>query len=166
MTIIFTEFLDKFARALEQEDAAAFAALFNDNGTYDDYFYGLFTGPAEIKRMLTDHFLKDGTAYHWTFQKPVFDGTYGYASYHFSFLTKSNDWTGPRVLILGAARFKFNAGLVISYNDWADCTGALSTAGRRSDKLVAHAVKWHRQQHIGEEARRHLRYTANGKTGS
>ena len=47
----FPRTLERFAAAVEANDGAGLAALFTEDGVYEDGFFGAYTGPAAIAEM-------------------------------------------------------------------------------------------------------------------
>src|SRR5262245_10548024 len=66
----FAELVRRFAAAAASGDGDALADLFTADGTYDDYFFGPYTGRDGIKAMLA-HFAEGGRDFRWEFQDPV-----------------------------------------------------------------------------------------------
>ncbi|MEM7544989.1 MAG: nuclear transport factor 2 family protein [Pseudomonadota bacterium] len=155
-TDVFTNLIESLARAIASADAEAFAAQFAPNSSYDDNFYGRFTGRAEIERMVRDHFLKDGEAFRWTFETPVFDGRVGFAAYHFSFSPRRDKTGGARVLMIGTARLIVENRLIVAYDDWLDSVGALVSAGVPAERVVRSAVRHYARMIGSESVREHL----------
>jgi SnoaL-like protein len=101
----FPALLEEFAAAGVANDGAQFAALFTEDATYDDNFFGLHRGRGEIAAM-PQRFHDTGENYRWEFDEPVFDGTLGYASFRFSFSSKMPGYEGRPVLIQGISCFR------------------------------------------------------------
>lgn len=92
----FPLLLDKFARAIEQRDAAGLARLFTADGVYDDYFFGASKpGHAGIGETV-EHFYAGGTNYRWEFFSPLASASLGYASYRFSYDSILPEATGNK----------------------------------------------------------------------
>jgi hypothetical protein len=89
----FQALLDRFAAAVGAHDSPGLAALFAENGCYDDYFFGEHHGRAEIAEML-DRFHVGGEQFCWQFTDPVFADGVGYASYCFSYLSREPESAG------------------------------------------------------------------------
>ena len=83
----FAALLARFSATVEAHDSAGFAALFSDDGRYDDYFWGSHHGRAEIAAML-DRFHVGGELFAWEFTDPVFADGLGYATYCFSYRSR------------------------------------------------------------------------------
>jgi ketosteroid isomerase-like protein len=83
----FPDMLVRFAAAVEANDGAGLAALFTDDGVYEDGFFGAFTGPAAIAKMLA-HFHETAEDFRWELFDPVADAHAGYAHYRFSYRSR------------------------------------------------------------------------------
>src|ERR1700723_3344171 len=112
----FAATLDAFTAAGCANDGARFAGLFTADGTYQDDFFGLFRGRAEIAAML-QRFHDTGEDYRWDFQQPLTDGALGYAWFRFSFRSKMPGHERKPVLITGISCFRFEDGLIAEYRE-------------------------------------------------
>ena len=81
---MFENLLDRFVAAVGRHDSPGLAALFTEDGIYDDYFFGAHQGRSEIAAML-DRFHVGGKQFVWEFLEPVCDGRLGYARYCFRY---------------------------------------------------------------------------------
>ena len=113
----FTDLLDRFTAAVESGDGDAFAALFCEDGVYDDVFYGEFRGRERLAEMLREHFHGHARDFRWEMHDPVCDGRVGYASYTFSYTSTMRRSEGRRVVFTGCSRFLLREGLVESYRE-------------------------------------------------
>lgn len=128
----FTGLLGRFTAAVESGDDTAFAALFTEDGVYDDVFYGEFRGRARLAEMLREHFHGHARDFRWEMHDPVCGpgGRIGYANYTFSYTSKMPRSEGRRVVFTGCARFTVDdGGLIESYREWAYGTAGLSQLG-------------------------------------
>lgn len=125
----FTGLLGRFTAAVRSGDADAFAALFTEDGVYDDVFYGEFRGRERLSEMLRDHFHGHARDFRWEMHDPVCDGPVGYAGYTFSYTSKMKHSAGRRVVFTGCARFNLRGGLIESYREWAFGTAGLAQLG-------------------------------------
>ena len=64
--LTFRDLLTAFATAVEVNDGKGLVALFTEDGTYEDGFFGAHTGRPAIAMML-QHFHDTGRAYMWEF---------------------------------------------------------------------------------------------------
>jgi hypothetical protein len=151
----FAGTLEEFAAAGVANDGTRFAALFTETATYDDDFFGLYRGRAEIAAML-QRFHDTGENYRWEFQEPVTDGTLGYARFRFSFASKMPGCEGKPVLIQGISCFRFENGLIGEYREVFDTGIALAQLGFPADRLKRVLDKEAAAQNQAPEAREHL----------
>jgi len=155
MTADFTALLNKFTGAGCANDCAGFAMLFTETATYDDNFFGLHRGRAEIAAML-QRFHDTGENYRWEFQEPVTDGTLGYAWFRFSFASKMPGCEGKPVLIRGISCFRLEDGLIAEYREVFDTGIALAQLGFPGERIKRVLDKEAAAQNAVPEAREHL----------
>src|SRR5258708_35558067 len=151
----FAALLNDFAAAGVANDGARFAALFTEAATYDDNFFGLHRGRAEIAAML-QRFHDTGENYRWEFQEPVTDGTLGYAWFRFSFASKMPGCEGKPVLIRGISCFRVENGLIAEYREIFDTGIALAQLGFPGERIKRVLHKEAAAQNQTAEAREHL----------
>ena len=151
----FRASLDRIAAAGVANDGAAFTALFTEDGTYEDDFFGLFRGRAEIAAMLR-RFHDTGGDYRWEFHDLVTDGALGYATFRFSFRSKMPGYDGKPVLITGISCFRFENGLIAAYREVFDTGIALAQLGFPADRIKRVLDKEVAAQNGTPEARAHL----------
>jgi SnoaL-like domain len=151
----FTDLLNAFADAVRANDGKRLASLFTEDGTYEDGFFGAYTGRPAIEAML-QRFHDTGRDYFWEFLDPVSDGSTGYARFRFSYASLLPESTGRPVLFEGISCFHFHDGLVTHYREAFDRGVALAQLGfpaERIRRILARTVEAQNQQ---PEARRHL----------
>src|SRR5215469_4254910 len=151
----FAALLDEFAAAGCANDSACFAALFSESGTYEDDFFGLFRGRAEIAGML-QRFHDTGEDYRWDFHDLVTDGRLGYATFRFSFASKMPGHEGRPVLITGISCFRFEGDRIAAYRETFDTGIALTQLGFSADRIKRVLDKKAAAQTASPEARDHL----------
>jgi hypothetical protein len=151
----FAALLDKFAAAGVANDGARFAVLFTETATYDDNFFGLHRGRAEIAAML-QRFHDTGEDYHWEFDEAVFDGALGYAWFRFSFASKMPGCEGKPVLIKGISCFRLEGGLIAEYREVFDTGIALAQLGFLDERIKRVLDKEAAAQNQAPGAREHL----------
>ena len=125
----FIGLLDRFTAAVESGDGDAFAALFREDGSYDDVFYGEFRGRRRIAEMLCEHFHGHARDFRWEMHDPACDGRVGYARYTFSYTSTMKHSEGRRVVFTGCAQLLLRDGLIESYREWAFATAGLAQLG-------------------------------------
>ncbi len=121
----FEELVQTFAARAAAGDANALAALFTEDGVYDDYFFGPQTGRAAIAKML-GHFSDGGANFRWEFFDLVANDRLGYASYRFSYDSKFPAANGARVVFDGIGRFERAGDLLVRYSEVFDRGMALA----------------------------------------
>ena len=139
----FAALLDRFTRAAEAGDGAAFAACFTEDAVYHDYIYGAHTGRAEIAHMMAELFHRDaGPDYRWEMFDPVCQGDTAYAWSLSSFTSTIPDYAGRKVLIDGMSRFRLRGGLIAEY--WESVNGcvAMQQLGIAPEKIARVAQRW------------------------
>lgn len=136
MTVDFAALLAHFTAAVEAADGAALAALFTEEGVYEDTFYGAFAGRAAIRSMLEDRFWRDGTAFRWDMSEPVCDGRTGYARWLFSYTARLDPFAGRRVAVAGMSRFALAGGLIAHYAECFDAGQAFRQLGMAPERLA------------------------------
>jgi hypothetical protein len=151
----FSALLAEFAAAGIANDGARFAALFTGDATYDDNFFGLHRGRAEIAAML-QRFHDTGENYRWEFDEPVFDGALGYAWFRFSFASKTPGCEGKPVLIRGISCFRLENGLIAEYREVFDTGIALAQLGFPGERIKRVLDKEAAAQNTAPEAKEHL----------
>ena len=131
----FESLLSRFATAVRTGDGAGLAALFTEDGVYEDGFYGEFHGRSAIARMLTEHFHGTAQDFVWELTHPVCDGTVGHARYVFSYTPTMEGATGDRVVFEGASRFLLEDALIREYSEVFDTGVALSQLGFPEERI-------------------------------
>lgn len=131
--------LKKFCDAVERRDGKAFAALFTEDGTYHDVFYGAFTGRTKVAEMIDDWFYRTASDMRWDMHDPVSNGATLYARYTFSYKSKLPEANGARAMFEGVAIIKLKDGLIAEYHEVANtATGFvdMNFAPERIAKIV------------------------------
>ena len=151
----FTSLLDRFIAAVESGDDREFAALFCEEGVYDDVFYGEFRGREHLAKMLREHFHAHARDFRWEMHDPVCDGRIGYAGYTFSYTSTMERSEGRRVVFTGCSRFLLRNGLIESYREWAFGTAGLAQLGAPPPVLMRQAEREAARIRSGADPRRH-----------
>jgi hypothetical protein len=151
----FPALLTRFAAAVVANDGAALAALFTEDGTYDDGFFGAHTGPAAIAQMLR-RFHDTGRDYRWTWSEPLTDGRTAYARWRFSYASRLPGADGKPVLFEGMARFRFRGDLIAHYAEAFDRGVALVQLAMSPDRIARVLEKAAAEQNATAEAQEHL----------
>jgi ketosteroid isomerase-like protein len=155
----FPEMLKKFAAAVEANDGAGLAALFTDDGVYEDGFYGAYTGAAAIAGMVA-HFHETGQDFRWEFVDPVSDGRTGYAHYRFSYRSKVAGAEGKPVAFEGISHVTLRDGKIARYCEVFDRGLALAQQGFAAERIKRVVEKAAARQNTTPEFAAHLRRLA------
>ena len=151
----FTDLLSRFARAVTANDGAAFAALFTEDGVYDDGFFGEYKGRNAIIEML-QHFHETGSNYRWDFFDALSDGRTGYARYRFSYASGMPGAEGKPVVFEGIAHFVFHDGAIARYEESFDRGMALAQQDFAAERIKKVLIKLAARQNAGAGAKEHL----------
>lgn len=149
--------LGRFGAAAAACNTAAFAALFTEDGCYDDGFFGLHRGREAIAAMLA-RFHVGGEQFRWQFQEPLASDTLAYMRYVFSYRSKEPESLGRLVVFEGMARLRLRGDLIADYAEVFDRGMAFTQLGYaepRVHKLLGRYVQGWRDS---EAVREHLRW--------
>ena len=158
MSDFFPDLLDRFTSAVEAGDGRALAALFTEDGTYDDTFYGLFRGHAEIVEMLENRFWGDAEAFLWDMFDPVFDADaqIGYTRWVFSYTSTMEDSAGARVAFEGMSQFRLRDGLITEYREIFSAGIALAQLDMAPERILKIVRRQFEKLSASPEWARHL----------
>jgi hypothetical protein len=131
----FPALLDRFAVAVVTNDGPGLGALFTEDGTYHDEFFGAFTGRPAVAQML-QRFHDTGRDYRWDWQEPLSDGAIGYARFRFSYVSLVPGSEGKPVMFPGISRFLFRDGLIAHYAEAFDRGVAMVQLGFPPDRIA------------------------------
>lgn len=151
----FTEMLARFAAAVAANDGTSLAALFAEDGVYDDGFFGEYAGRAAIAKML-QHFHDTGTNFRWDFFDGLSDGKTAYARYRFSYASKMPGVEGKPVVFEGISHFAFRDGLIARYSEVFDRGMALAQQDFAPERIKRVLQKLADKQNASAEAKEHL----------
>ncbi len=151
----FTDLLARFAAAVAANDGEAFAALFSEDGVYDDGFFGEYQGRNAIMEML-QHFHDTGSNYRWDFFDALSDGRTGYARYRFSYASRMPGAAGKPVVFEGMSHFVFRDGAIARYEEAFDRGLALAQQDFAAERIKKVLKKLADRQNASPAAREHL----------
>ena len=151
----FSDLLSRFAKAVAANDGSGFSALFTEDGTYDDGFFGEYNGRKAIAEML-QHFHDTGSNYRWDFFDPLSDGRQGYARYRFSYASGMPGAAGKPVVFEGTSHFIFRDGLIARYEENFDRGMALAQQDFAAERIKKVLLKLAGRQNAGPGAKEHL----------
>lgn len=151
------ETLKSFSAAVESNNGHALAALFTENGVYDDYFFGPSKGGRPGIVDMLAHFYEGGANFKWDFFDVIETGKLGYASYRFSYDSTLPDSKGARVVFEGISRFELEGGKIKRYSEVFDRGMALAQLDFAPERLKKVALKYAAGVKAKPEAERHLK---------
>jgi SnoaL-like domain len=161
----FYALLHRFAGAVVGNDGAGLAALFTEDGVYEDGFFGVNQGPDAIARMLAK-FHETGRDYRWDFFDPLSNGRIGYARWRFSYASKMPGAEGKPVVFEGMSLFEFRGERIARYSEAFDRGVAFVQQGFAAERLGKILAKTAQAQNATPECREHLaRFARAAATG-
>lgn len=141
--MLFEDLLHRFAAAVQANDGAGLAALFTEDGVYEDGFFGPHRGPDAIAAMLK-RFHTGGRDYLWEFLDPVMQGDTGYARWRFSYASRLPESMDRPVLFEGMSCFSLRDGRIARYREVFDrglALAQLDFGAERIKRVVARAAE-------------------------
>lgn len=152
----FEDLIVRMGDAVCRGDFQQAADCFTPDGVYHDDFYGSFEGRAEIARLFSDFFHRDGENFRWSFHEPVSGGGVGYARYLFSWNSKLPDSRGVRAGFEGVSICHLKDGLIASYREVAATQTARHMMAFPALRLARLAERETRRLVDREDMRLHL----------
>ena len=153
--IDFPALLQHFAAAVVANDGAGLAALFTEDGVYEDGFFGAHQGPYAIASMLA-RFHETGRDYRWDFFDPLTDGRVGYAHWRFSYASKMPGAEGKPVVFEGMSLFEFRGDRIARYSEAFDRGVAFVQQDFPAERLRKILVKAAQAQNATPECLEHM----------
>jgi ketosteroid isomerase-like protein len=151
----FPELLQRFAAAVMADDRPGLAALFTQDGVYEDGFFGVHAGQDAIAAML-ERFHDTGTNYLWEFIDPFGGDDVGYARFRFSYLSRLPESLGHPVYFEGISCFRLRDGLIARYREAFDRGVALVQLDFPAERIRRILERAAAAQNRSPEAQRHL----------
>ena len=151
----FSTMLDAFAKAVEANDGRGLAALFTEDGVYDDGFYGAHRGRDAIAAMLR-RFHDEGRDFKWDFLDPVTDGSKGYARYCFSYASRLADHRDRPVVFRGMSFFRLRDGQIAHYSETFDRGMAMAQLDFPPERIKRALTRMSDRQNAEADCRVHL----------
>jgi hypothetical protein len=151
----FVTMLATFTKAVEANDGDGLAALFTEDGVYDDGFYGAHRGRAAITAML-QRFHDEGRDYKWDFLDPLCDGSKGYSRYCFSYASRLTGHVGRPVVFRGTAFFTLRDGRIVHYSETLDSGIAMAQLDFPAERIKRALTKLANRQNAAAECSAHL----------
>src|SRR5262245_1066824 len=161
----FPGLLERFAAAVEANDGAGLAALFTEDGAYEDGFFGAYRGPDAIAGMLA-HFHETGSNFRWELFDPLSDPGRGYARYRFSYISAMPGAEGRPVVFEGIAQFVLRDGRIVRYSEVFDRGVALVQQGFAAERIRRVLEKAAARQNDTPECQAHLKRLAEMVRGA
>ena len=150
-----TALLKEFCSAVERRDGKAFAALFTEDGVYNDVFYGAFKGREKIAEMVDDWFHRTARDFRWDMHRPVSNGEMLYAYYTFSYVSTLPEAKGKRVGFDGVSIMQLQDGKIAEYREVANAGLGLLEIGFAPERVARILAKEHAQIKARPEWKRH-----------
>lgn len=152
----FTRLIARLADLAREGDGKAVAALFTEDGLYEDGFHGAFRGREAIAHMIDELFLGASEDLDWQFFEPVEANNLGYARYLFSYTLTLPEAKGKRVMFEGMSRFVLKDGKIRHYWEIFDRGVALSQLDFAPERVAKILKKEADRLRSTPEARPHL----------
>ena len=131
-----TTVLDRLAATAMAGDAKGFAALFSEDGIYEDFFFGPHGGRDAIAEML-ERFSDGGEAFCWQFSEPLAAAGLAYATYVWSYRSKEPESAGRLIAWEAMARLRLSSdGLIAHYAESFDRGGAFTALGYHPERVA------------------------------
>ncbi len=124
------------ARAVENRDGTAMAALFTEDGVYHDVFYGAFVGRQRIAELVDDWIYRVARDCRWQMFDIVSDGRTLYARYTWSYVSTLPEAGGKRVGFEGVSIMTLREGLVSEYREICNSGPALLDIGFPPERVA------------------------------
>jgi len=122
--------VERFAEAFNRRDVEGLLALFTEDATYDDLFYGPHSGHAALRAMF-ERMFREGRDYRWQMTFIVMDARRAAAEWTFSYTATAAvpRSEGRRVRFSGMSMFDLSEGRIRAYREHADTGVALLQLG-------------------------------------
>lgn len=150
------ELVSKVAKAVEQRDGAAMAALFTEDGVYHDVFYGAFEGRKRIAELVDDWIYRHARECRWEMFDPVSDGKTLYVHYTWSYVSTFPEAQGKRVGFDGVSIMRLKDGLIAEYREIANNGPALLAIGFPPERVAKILARQGEALRAQPEYARHL----------
>ncbi|MGE0830637.1 MAG: nuclear transport factor 2 family protein [Hyphomonadaceae bacterium] len=148
--------LKEFVEAVYARDGERFARLFTEDGSYDDIFYGLHKGRAQIAEMVNERFFEFAEDFRWDMLDPVTEGNRVMVRCIFSYVSHFENAVKPRVLMESVSMLKLKDGLIHEYTEVVNNGPALLELGFAPEGAAKVLRKQASKLRARPEAQRHL----------
>jgi steroid delta-isomerase-like uncharacterized protein len=122
--------VERFAEAFNRRDVDGLLALFTEDATYADLFFGPHAGQAALRAMF-ERMFREGRDYRWQMNSIVTDARRAAAEWTFSYTATAAvpRSEGRSVRFSGMSMFDLEAGRIRAYRECADTGVALLQLG-------------------------------------
>ena len=122
--------VERFAEAFNRRDVDGLLALFTEDATYADLFFGPHAGQAALRAMF-ERMFREGRDYRWQMNSIVMDARRAAAEWTFSYTATEAvpRSEGRSVRFSGMSMFDLEAGRIRAYREHADTGVALLQLG-------------------------------------
>ena len=129
--------VERFAEAFNRSDVAGLLALFTEDATYRDLFYGPHAGQAALRGMFARMF-REGRDYRWSMDVIVMDERRAAAEWTFSYTATAAvpRSEGRRVRFSGMSIFELGGGRIRAYREYANTGVALLQLGFAPESIA------------------------------
>jgi len=134
--------VERFAEAFNRRDVEGLLALFAEDATYHDLFYGPHAGHAALRGMF-ERMFREGRDYRWQMTAVVMDARRAAAEWTFSYTATAAvpRSEGRRVRFSGMSAFDLDGGdleggRIRAYREYADTGAALLQLGFAPESLA------------------------------
>ena len=127
----------QFESAFNRQDVTGLVALFGEQGTYTDTFFGPHTGHAKLREMF-ERMFHEGRDYAWRMDTVVEDARHAAAEWSFGYVVTDAipRSAGRRVQFRGMSLFVLEGGRIQTYREYFDEGLALLQLGFSPDALA------------------------------
>ena len=121
---------ERFAEAFNRRDVDGLLALFTEDATYADLFFGPHAGQAALRAMF-ERMFREGRDYRWQMNSIVTDARRAAAEWTFSYTATEAvpRSEGRSVRFSGMSMFDLEGGRIRAYREYADTGVALLQLG-------------------------------------
>ena len=122
--------VERFAEAFNRRDVDGLLALFTEDATYADLFFGPHAGQAALRAMF-ERMFREGRDYRWQMNSIVTDAQRAAAEWTFSYTATAAvpRSEGRSVRFSGMSMFDLEGGRIRAYREHADTGVALLQLG-------------------------------------
>jgi limonene-1,2-epoxide hydrolase len=134
------EIVRKFFESFERQEVDRLTEFFTEGATYEDTFYGSFTGRERIREMFRT-FYRDGRDWGWKPRKIAAQPGCAMAEGLFTYVTADQRNPGRPMKIAIVSIFDFAGDRIKYYHEYMDVGPALLQMGLKPDAIARHLQK-------------------------